>query len=87
MPCKSASRAEARNNGDLHAWVRVGPFGRRRQCDSYAPGHQIHWVHFNHSMREPSVVIPVTASVDDDALVHVEGDDVSLVSCAVNSFH
>jgi hypothetical protein len=25
--------------------------GTDRQCDSYAPGHQIHWIHFNHSMR------------------------------------
>jgi hypothetical protein len=30
-------------------------------------------------MREPSAVIPVTASVDDDGLVHIEGDDLSLV--------
>jgi hypothetical protein len=36
-------------------------------------------MHFNHSMREPSVVIPVTAVVDHDGLVHIEGDDVSLV--------
>ena len=36
-------------------------------------------IYFNHSMREPSVVIPVTASVDDDGLVHIEGDDLSLV--------
>src|ERR1700737_4595629 len=53
--------------------------GTDGQCDSYAPGHQIHWIHFNHSMREPSEVIPVTASVDDDGLVHIEGDDLSLV--------
>ena len=53
--------------------------GTGRQCDSYAPGHQIHWIHFNHSMREPSEVIPVTASVDDDGLVHIEGEDLSLV--------
>ena len=53
--------------------------GTDKQCDSYAPGHQIHWIHFNHSMREPSEVIPVTASVDDDGLVHIEGDDLSLV--------
>ena len=53
--------------------------GTDTQCDSYAPGHQIHWIHFNHSMREPSVVIPVTAVVDDDGLVHIEGDDLSLV--------
>jgi hypothetical protein len=53
--------------------------GTDRQCDSYAPGHQIHWIHFNHSMREPSVVIPVTAVVDDEGLVHIEGDALSLV--------
>jgi hypothetical protein len=53
--------------------------GTDNQCDSYAPGHQIYWIHFNHSMREPSVVIPVTAVVDDDGLVHIEGDDLSLV--------
>jgi hypothetical protein len=52
--------------------------GTDKQCDSYAPGHQIHWIHFNHSMREPSEVIPVTASVDNDGLVHIEGDDLSL---------
>jgi hypothetical protein len=53
--------------------------GTDRQCDAYAPGHQIHWIHFNHSMWEPSEVIPVTASVDDDGLVHIEGDDLSVV--------
>jgi hypothetical protein len=53
--------------------------GTNKQCSSYWPGHQIHWIHFNHSMREPSIVIPVAASVDDDGLVHIEGDDVSLV--------
>jgi hypothetical protein len=56
-----------------------GDYNVHRECDSYAPGHQIHWIHFNHSMREPSVVIPVAASVDDDGLVHIEGDDLSLV--------
>jgi hypothetical protein len=55
------------------------PSGTDKRCDSYAPGHLIHWIHFNHSMREPSAVIPVTASVDDDGLVRIEGDDVSLV--------
>lgn len=30
-------------------------------------------------MREPSAVIPVTAEVDEDGLVHIDGDDVSLV--------
>jgi hypothetical protein len=53
--------------------------GTDRQCDSYAPGHQIHWIHFNHSMREPSVVIPVTAVIDDEGLVHIEGDDLCVV--------
>ena len=53
--------------------------GTDKQCALYGPGHLIHWIHFNHSMREPSVVIPVTAVVDDDGLVHIEGDDLSLV--------
>jgi len=53
--------------------------GTDKQCDLYGPGHLIHWIHFKLSMREPSVVIPVTAVVDDDGLVHVEGDDLSLV--------
>jgi hypothetical protein len=53
--------------------------GTDNRCHSYGPGHLVHWIHFNHSMREPSAVIPVTASVDDDGLVHIEGDDVSLV--------
>lgn len=30
-------------------------------------------------MREPSLLIPVTAVVDNDGLVHIEGDDLSLV--------
>jgi hypothetical protein len=49
------------------------------KCDLYAAGHQVHFIHFNHSMREPSEVIPVTASVDDNGLVHIEGEDLSLV--------
>ena len=53
--------------------------GTDEQCDSYGPGHQIHWIQFNHSMREPSAVIPVAAVVDDEGLVHIEGDDLSLV--------
>ncbi len=48
-------------------------------CDLCGPGHQIHWIHFNHSMREPSAVIPVTAAVDDDGPVHIESNDGSLV--------
>lgn len=53
--------------------------GTDDQCALYGPGHLIHWIHFNHSMREPGAVIPVTAMVDDDGLVHIESDDVSLV--------
>jgi hypothetical protein len=52
---------------------------RNRSCGSYGPGHLMHWIHFNHSMREPGAVIAVTAAVDDDGLVNIEGDDVSLV--------
>ncbi len=48
-------------------------------CDSYQPGHRVFYVHFNVSMRIPSPVIPVTAVVDDDGLVHIEGDDLSVV--------
>jgi hypothetical protein len=52
--------------------------GTDAQCAGYWPGHQVHWIHFNHSMREPSPAIPVAAVVDDDGLVHIEGDEVSL---------
>ena len=76
---KSASLAEARNYGVSMSGYIWDLSGTDKQCASYGPGHQIHWIHFNHSMREPSVVIPVTASVDDDGLVHIEGDDLSLV--------
>lgn len=53
--------------------------GTDNQCHSYNPGHLIHWIHFNHYMREPSAVIPVSVEIDDDGLVHLEGDEVSLV--------
>ncbi|KUI17407.1 hypothetical protein AU191_08860 [Mycolicibacterium acapulense] len=53
--------------------------GTDAQCASYKPGHLIHWIHFNHFMREPSTVIPVTAAVDDDGIVHIDGDDLTLV--------
>jgi hypothetical protein len=53
--------------------------GTDKQCATYAPGHLIHWIYFNHSMREPSVVIPVTAVVDEDGVVHIEGDGLFLV--------
>jgi hypothetical protein len=47
--------------------------GTDKQCAAYGPGYQIHWIHFNHSMREPSVLIPATAVVDDDGLVAHRG--------------
>jgi hypothetical protein len=53
--------------------------GTDDQCDSHGAGHLIHWIQFKLSMQEPSTVIPVTAAVDDDGLVHIEGDDVSLI--------
>ena len=59
-----------------YAWDLSGTDGR---CISYRPGHLIHWIHFNHSMRDPGPVIPVTASVDDDGLVHIAGEKLSLV--------
>jgi len=48
-------------------------------ASSTTPGHLIHWSHFKHSMRVPLTVIPVTAVVDEDGLVHIEGVEVSLV--------
>jgi hypothetical protein len=57
----------------------LGFSGTDDRCDLYGPDHLIHWIHFNHSMGEPSEVIPVAAAVDDDGLVHIEGDDVSLL--------
>jgi len=79
VPGKSASLAEARNYGVFMSGYVWDLSGTDKRCASYGPGHQIHWIHFNHSMREPSVVIPVTAVVDDDGLVQIEGDDLSLV--------
>jgi hypothetical protein len=76
---KSASHVEARNLGVSMSGYVWDLSGTDNRCQSYAPGHLIHWIHFNHSMREPSAVIPVTAEVDEDGLVHIEGDDVSLV--------
>jgi hypothetical protein len=56
-----------------------GLSGTDDRCELCGPGRQIHWIHFNHSMREPSVVIPVTAVVDGHGLVHIGGNDVSVV--------
>ena len=58
-----------------YAWRLAGPGG----CDIYRPGHQVHWIQFNRSMRDPGPVIPVAATVDDDGLVHVAGEGVALV--------
>jgi hypothetical protein len=52
--------------------------GTDEQCGSYRPGHQIHWIHFFKSMRESPLVIPVTAVVDDNGLVRIVGDGLSL---------
>jgi hypothetical protein len=59
-----------------YAWDLSGTDGR---CISYRPGHLIHWIHFNHSMREPEPVIPVTAAVNDDGIIRIEGEDLSLL--------
>lgn len=59
-----------------YVWELPGPSA---QCGLYLPGHQVHWIQFNQSMRKPGVVTPVTAVVDDDGLVHISGDDLSLV--------
>jgi hypothetical protein len=76
---KSASFAEARNLGVFmsgYVWDLSRPDDR---CDSYAPGHLIHWIQFKLSMRDCSVVIPVTAAVADNGLVYIEGDDVTVL--------
>jgi hypothetical protein len=48
-------------------------------CALYRPGHQVHHVQYVASMRIPSPIILVTAVVTGDGLVHIEGDDLSLV--------
>jgi hypothetical protein len=53
--------------------------GTDKRCDSYASGHLVHYIQFKHSMRELSVTVPVTARIDDDGMIYIEGDDVSLV--------
>jgi hypothetical protein len=52
--------------------------GTDERCDSYWAGHWVHWIQHKLSVREPAPVIPVTASVDDDGIVLLEGDDLSL---------
>jgi hypothetical protein len=53
--------------------------GTDHRCCSYAWGHLVHYIQFKHSMQEPSPVITVTARIDDEEMIHIEGDDVSLV--------
>lgn len=79
MPRKSASKRRLGTTEIFMTGYVWNLSGTDRRCDSYGRGHRIHWIHFNHSMREPSVVIPVTAVLDDDGLVNIGGDDLSLV--------
>ena len=49
--------------------------GTDKRCDSYGAGHWVHSIQHRLSVREPGIVIPVTASVDDDGMVILEGDE------------
>jgi hypothetical protein len=51
--------------------------GADNPCVSYAPGHLTHWIQFRLSMTQPTAVIPVTARIDDDGIVYIDGDDVA----------
>jgi hypothetical protein len=59
-----------------YAWDLSGTDGR---CISYRPGHLVHWIQFNHSTRESGPVVPVTAAVNDDGVIHIEGEDLWLL--------
>ncbi len=59
-----------------YAWDLSGTDDR---CSSYAHGHLVHWIQFKHSVQNPDAVIPVTVTVDDDALIHIDGDDVAVL--------
>lgn len=52
--------------------------GTDKHCQSYAPGHLVHWIQHKLSVREPHLVIRVAAFVDDEGVVLLEGDDVYL---------
>ena len=54
--------------------------GTDERCDSYGGGYWVHWIQHKLSVREPGPVITVTATVDDDGVVLIEGDGLSLVS-------
>src|ERR1700754_972437 len=49
--------------------------GTDKQCDSFAPGHLVHWGFHKLSVRDPGPEIPVTATGGDDGIVFLEGDD------------
>lgn len=53
--------------------------GTDTRCDSYGPGHLVHWIQYKHSVREPGPVIPVTASLDDDGVILLERNDLLLM--------
>jgi|SRR5208283_5069976 len=52
--------------------------GTDKRCDLYGPGHWVHWIQHKLSVREPGSVIPVTASVNDDGVMILEGYDLLL---------
>ncbi len=54
--------------------------GTDNRCDSYAPGHWVHWIQHKLSVRDPGPVIPVTASVDEAGTVLLEGKDLYLAA-------
>jgi hypothetical protein len=48
-------------------------------CDSYGPGHQIHWIQARKSYEPGQPVIAVTVvGVHDDGRVDIEGEDLTL---------
>jgi hypothetical protein len=76
---KSASAAEARNLGVLMSGVAWNLSRIDDQCSSFRRGHLIAWHTFRGSMAGRAAAIPVTATVDDDGVVTIEGDDLSVV--------
>lgn len=53
--------------------------GTDKHCHSHGTGHWVHWIQHKLSVREPGPVIPVTASLDDDGTVILEGDGLFLM--------
>ena len=54
--------------------------GTDKRCDSYWAGHWVHWIQHKKSVQDPAPGIPVSASVDGDGVVVLEGPGVLLVS-------